>query len=494
MAIDLSSVYSSQSSSSIDQMVDTFMAIEEKPLEKLEEKREGLYNRKKVLTDLHSKLSNLKNNAEELNSVLVDHFGTKKALSSDAEKIDVSATASAERGSHTLTVERLAVADTRVSKQFTDTNTSFSSFTADQTFKIEVAHPTDTDPSNRVQIDVTISADTFSQDDATVLAAISDAVNDAMNNAVLNDTISNDEKVQASVVSEESGVSRLVLRSSSSGYDYRIDFTDSADSLLDFIEVNASVQTSGSSGGYITEVGTSSSTSLLNAKFNIDGLTFYRNSNYISDVLDGVTFQLLDTFSNAETITVSSDVEAVKDDVREFLDNYNAVLNFIVENTGFNAETGEYGALSDDSRYWNIKNDLRQIMTSEISGVSNENYSRLSSIGIEGNSTGTLSIVDANDFENALNANPLNVAEIFTTADTGLADQLISYVENYLGSEGFISSSKSILDDRVTYLNDEIDRMEVYLDQRESQLRQELTKLQEAMILLGNQQTFLSNF
>ena len=59
--------------------------------------------------------------------------------------------------------------------------------------------------------------------------------------------------------------------------------TDSANSLLSTLEISNSVQSSGTSGGYITDVGTSASDSLLNSKLLVDGLTFYRDSNTIEN-------------------------------------------------------------------------------------------------------------------------------------------------------------------------------------------------------------------
>lgn len=498
MSIDLSNVVSSSGSStyssSIENILQVWMASEEEKLQKLEDKQDEYYEQKKVLTQLHSKLSSLKNKANDIKSPLYDNFNAKKAQSSDAEKIDVSASASAQVGSHSLTVERLAVADTRVSQQYSNTGTSFTGITSDQTFQIEVAHPTTLDPDNRVNIEVTLAASVFQQDDAAVLTAIASAINDAMNNAVLNSTITRDEKVQASVVSEEKGVSRLVLRSASSGFDYRMDFTDSTDSLLNQLEVNAAVKAEGSNGGYMTEIGTSASTSELNAKFTLDGLTFYRNSNIVTDALEGVSLQFLATFNTPETITVSSDVEAVKDTVRGFLDSYNEIIDFIIANSGTDAETGKERALTDYRQYQDIKYNLRQIMISAITGTSNPLFDRLASIGISSSSTGTLSITDSNKFEEALLANPLNIAEIFTTDSTGLADQLISYIDRFVGAEGLIAGSKEIIDDRLSYLDNQIDDMNSYLETREEQLREELYQLQTAMSLLSSQQSYFYTY
>jgi len=494
MTIDISDLYSSSKTTSVDEMVNIYMTQEEKPLQELEDKQDALYEKKKALTTLYSKLSALKSTSQSLSMTTSDAFNSKKSVSSDAEKFTTSATSLAEVGTHSLMVERLATSDTRVTKQYTDTDTSFSGFTTDQTFSIEVAHPTDADPDNRVAIDVTITSDVFSQTDDDVLAAISDAINDAIGSAIIAGTITNNEGVQSAIVSEQTGVSRLVLRSKLSGYDYRIDFTDSADSLLSAMELNAAVQSSGASGGYMTEVGTSANTSELNSKFTLDGLTFYRNSNSVNDALNGVTLTFLDTFSTTENVTVQADVEAVKEEVRGFLDSYNDLLDCVRNNTVVNSETGTAGLLSNDSRYMDMRNELRSLVNEPVSGVSNTDYTNLFDIGIEANETGSLSIVDSNLFSDALQANTTNVSDIFLTESTGLLDKLIDYVDQYVGSDGLILDSKSSIDEQASYLDDRIDKMEDYLYEKEKQLRKEFTSLQQAMSILSAQSTTLLQY
>jgi len=470
------------------------MMIEEQPKIELEEKKEDLYSKKSVLTELYSKLSSLKTAAEGLADPLRDCFAAKKAISSDIEKFTLSSSAGAELGNHSLAVERLASADTRVSKQLTNTDTTFSTITTDQTFSIEVAHPTEEDPDNRITIDVTISADTFQNENDQVLADICDNLNMAMSNAVLAGTISSSERVQASIVNEYSGVSRLIFRSMSSGYDNRMEMTDSTDNLLSALEINQNALASGASGGYMTEIGSSATNSLLNSKFTVDGLTLYRNENVVSDVLEGVTITLLDTFSTMENMTISADTATVKDDVREFLDVYNDVMQCVRDATGINSESGNSGQLSMDGNYMSMKSDLRSIILSTVDGVLNTDFSTMFSIGIEANSIGMLSIKDASKFSDALETGTTNVSDIFNTETNGIVDQLKDYIDRYIGAEGKIFDSKSIIDSRVSYLDNRIDSLEDLLDEREAQLRKELLQLQEAMALLGGQQSFLQPF
>jgi len=490
MAIDIGSVYNNQSS--VDKLIQQMMKIESRPRNDLVSKRNSLYTRKKLLSDLDSKLSALDAKMERFTDPITDYFAAKLATSSNTDLFTVSAGSSAELGNHSLSVSRLAISDTRVSQQYTDSDSSFAGINSDQTFSIEVAHPTDQDASNRESISVTVTADVFAGTNDDVLQAISNAINSAMSTAAANETIDNDEEVNATVVTEEDGKSRLVLRSEKSGYTYRMDFTDSADNLLQTLEVNDASQSAGTSGGYITAVGNSHSSSMLNASFTLDGLTFYRASNNVTDALSGVTLQLLDTFDTAETITVNTDTEAVKEEVQGFMDAYNEVLTFVKENAQINPNTYKRGLLADDVTYKNIVNQLREYARSEVT-VTNADYSRLFHIGIEADDKGMLSIADTEKFTAAIEANSLYVSDLFN-ADDGVAVQVHDYIDNFVKTGGTIDSGKENIDNQVINLNDKISYKDEMLFRREVQLRNEFATLQQAMATVANQQSFLGMF
>lgn len=487
--MSISSISSSQGS--IYQLIDQYMQIEQMPRDALIEKKNKLDDRKSIFSDLDSKLSALKTKCSYLTDVITDRFAAKSASSSDPDIIGVTAEGSAVNGNHSISVDRLAKSDTRVSDQFNDSGTSFSGFSTDQTFTIEVAHPTDEDANNRVSIDVTVSASVFSGTDDEVLSAIADAVNTAMANAVNDETIDNDEVAHASVVTEETGKSRLVFGSELSGYTNRMDF--GASSLLDTLNINADQQSSGASGGYITNVGTSPSDSELNSKFTMDGLIFYRDSNTVTDALGGVTFKLLDTFSQAETITITSDVDSVKSDVQGFIDAYNEAVTFLRDNARMNPDTYEKGELANDYIYSNIVYDLRSLVSGSVSTTTSDDYTLFYNIGIEAAQDGTLSITDADKLTNAIETNSIYVSDLFNT-DDGVAKRIEDYVDNFVETNGTIDSSKDQIDDKITNLNDRISYMNDVLEKKEKQYYEEFTKLQETMYLLQNQQTFISSF
>ncbi|MCD6374141.1 MAG: flagellar filament capping protein FliD [Caldisericaceae bacterium] len=479
------------STNSIQYLVDQYMALESRPRDELIQQKNELSDKKSVFSELDSKLSALKTKLEYLNDIVLLPFQAKKASSSDAEKIGVRVANSASKGNHTLTVQQLAKSDTRVSNQFSDSGTDFNSFTSDQTFTIEVAHPTDSDPSNRVAISITVTADQLSGTNDEAIANIAQAINDAMAEAVANETITTEEVVHADVVNEQEGISRLVLKSEQTGYTYRMEF--GASSLLDTLGVNNNALSSGTTGGYIYNVGTSITDSELSSIFELDGLTMYRDSNNVDDAYTGITFKLLDVFSQPVTVSVEPDIDAVKKDVEEFISKYNEVIDFLKENARMNPDTYEKGPLSQDSVYSGMIAELRTMVSEPVDSVANSNYRLLYSIGIEADRDGKLSIKDTEKFNNALEANPSFVSDLFSTSD-GVATKLVDYIDRFVKTGGTIDTSKKQIDNRIQSLQDRIEYMNEILDKKEKHYFDEFTKMQQTIYMLQNQQMFFNTF
>ena len=301
MSVDITSAFSNNSS--IQRLVDLYLQRDKGPRNAKAAERSSVQEKKTKLSQLQSKLSSLVTKSDVLSDTVFDAFSAKKASSSDSEKLSATAGTTSLAGNHSFTVSRLATAHTIVSKQYSSASTVLSSaISTEQSFSIWVGHPTDDDSSNRVNISVSVSASNFNNtSDETALTAIANAINTAMTSAVTNDTIESDEVVSASVVNEENGKSRLVLTSAQTGYTYRQNFKDTS-GLLSALGVSTSSQSSGVNGGYIT------SEDNLNSLITMVGLSFSRDSNSINDALTGVTFNLLQTFSSSETLTVVKDV------------------------------------------------------------------------------------------------------------------------------------------------------------------------------------------
>ncbi len=479
--------------SSIDRLIQTTLQVESRPRFAMEDKKSALNARNSVLSDLDSKLSSLNTLAKKFTDVLNDYFGAKSVTTSDDKIFTAVADSSAQVANHDVTISRLASSDTRVSKQFTSTGTTLRSFfdtNGSQTFQIDVAHPTTADANNRVSIGVTVNP-TGSSDDS-IMDEIALAINNAMSSAVTASTIDADEKLSASVVHESSGNSRLVFRSGQSGYTNRMTMTDSANSLLSTMEISNSVLSSGTSGGYITSVGTSSTDSSLNSQLSVDGLTFYRDNNVIDDVLDGVTMTLKDVTASTENMKVNVDVDEVKKRLQELLDSYNGVITFLKQNASVDKDTGKRGELAGDSTYAFLRSKLRNIMTSKVAGVSAGNPEYLSEIGITAAADGTLSFTDDDKFSAALTTSSVKVSDLFNVSD-GFATQLNTMVNDYVKVGGTIDDSQSSISDRIKSVDSQISRFDERLARREIQLRKQFSHMQQVSALLGGQSAAFSS-
>ncbi|MCB9059210.1 MAG: flagellar filament capping protein FliD [Calditrichae bacterium] len=487
--MDVSSLFSGQGS--IQYLVDQFMSFEQGPKDRLTSRRSSLNDKIKILSDLDSKLSALQAKTERMTDEFTNYFAAKKAGVSNSEVLKATASSDAMLGNHVLTVERLAAFDTRVSNQFVSTDSDFSSYTTDHTFQIEVSHKNEDDELSRVTIDVTIAASEFEGDNQTVFQAIANAVNGAMDQAVADELINNEERVRASVLNEESNTSRLSLRSDHSGYTYRMDFGSS--SLLDDLNVNNAALTDGATGGYMHDVGTSESTSELNSKFTLNGLTFYRDSSTVTDALDGLTLQFLNTFTSQETVSVSTNTESVRKEIDDFISAYNDSINFLREKTQYNSSTKERGPLSEDYTIRNIAMGLRNISQSEVTDVTYSNYNLLYDIGIEADQQGRLSVKDSEKLTKAIETNPEFVSDLFNGSD-GIATRINDYIEDFVKVGGSISSSKENLNSEIQSINDRLKVVESLLGQKEKQLFNDFSRLQETMYTLQSQQSFFSMF
>lgn len=490
MGID---IFASGGNSGIEQLIQMTLQIESQPRFRLEDKKTSLDARKSVLSELDSRLSSLNSVAKKLTDAITNHFASKTTVSSNEDKFSATAEAKALAGDHDISIARLASADTRVSKQYTKTGTELKDFfdaNGAQSFQIEVAHPTSEDSGNRVSISVDVAP--TGTDNDSILLEIASAINNAMGAAASAETIDADEKLSASVVHETDGTSRLVFKSGLSGYTYRMDMTDSADSLLTTMEINNASQSVDTSGGYITAVGTSATDSQLNAQLSVDGLTFYRDSNTINDILDGVNLTLKDTTTTAETLQVTVDTEKVKQELQSMIDAYNSVIQYLREKQAVDPNTNTRGALAGDSTYSFLRSSMRDIMTGKIEGITAGNPEHLFEIGITAASDGTLSFTDTEKFESVLTSGSTKVSDLFNS-DNGVATQVKSFLENFVKVGGIIDESQDSITDRMKSIDTQLSRFDERLDRREIQLRQQFAKMQETAQLLGGQQAAFSS-
>jgi flagellar hook-associated protein 2 len=159
------------------------------------------------------------------------------------------------------------------------------------------------------------------------------------------------------------------------------------------------------------------------AGFVLDGLSITRSSNTVTDVLSGVTMNLIsDTASPTTDFTVTPDTDAIKENITTFINQYNQLARTVGDMAAFDPQTLTGGPLFGDVTVQGVVDQLTDILTGTVSGLTGTK-TLLAQIGITLDKTGVFSINDS-ELDAALKNNLTDVARIFRAVGTSASTDL----------------------------------------------------------------------
>lgn len=302
-------------------------------------------------------------------------FNTKQTLTTASGTIAASALVgitaadNAEVGSHTLTINRIASADTIASSVSLPDSTSTVVLTANTTLTLGGAN---------VALTNTMS-----------LTQIRDAINAENANT----------GVTASIVQASATSYRMVLKSDDMG---------KAITLTDDL-----------GGAGLAELGLAASGATdtsLSAELVIDGVTALRATNSVSDLIEGLSLELFQSDAGKPmTIQVSNNLTGISDAVTSFVTAYNDFVDFVKSQrvVGSDGTVGEDQVLFNDNLLQTNYRNLQGILSVGANGISAGALKTLNDVGIELGSDGKLTVEDSTKFEDALLNNLDEVKNLF---------------------------------------------------------------------------------
>ncbi len=165
------------------------------------------------------------------------------------------------------------------------------------------------------------------------------------------------------------------------------------------------------------------------ASFTVNGLTATRSSNTVSDVITGVTLNLLQGGGKSSTIAVNRDTDGIKSKIQSFVAAYNNTLDSIDVQSSFDPETNASGVLLGDAVAQGIADNLIQAVSSKIPGVGGGSVSLLADIGLTLNNNGRLQIDDTK-LSSAVSTGNLNDISRLFKADGVASSPLLEFVSS----------------------------------------------------------------
>jgi len=150
------------------------------------------------------------------------------------------------------------------------------------------------------------------------------------------------------------------------------------------------------------------------AEYSLDGIDFTSASNTVSSVITGVTFTLLkanEVTPETSTLSLAQDNETVKSKIKEFMNAFNGVVDFIKGNSAFDKETFQAGPLFGDAVARQVEQVLSDSLFTQVEGL-NTPYSNLTQIGFSFDSDGKLELNEST-LDAALASNATGVSNLF---------------------------------------------------------------------------------
>ncbi len=437
MSLPLFNIGGLMSGLDTNSIIKGLLDVERIPVTQLQSRRAAIVAKDTAWQDVSTRFSAVRSALNAVDtSAEVDGFVT--AASSDEATVAATASGTAQPGSLTFTVDRLAS-----THRVASTAGYFGA--------------TDLVGSGDFTITVGGTGHTVTAEASTTVSGLAQKINAL------------DIGVTASVVSIDGSTSELVFSADSPGSDAAFTTSSTISSL---------------STTSVVEQGLNA---LLTVGSGPGALFLERSTNSVTDVLAGVTLDLKQAGPDPVTVTVQQDFEATVTAVDAVMTEINAALTKLGELTAYNADAEKGGVLVGDGTARSMLIDLRSAVSGTVQAGATE-FAVPSAIGISLSREGTFTI-DTTKLQSALEANHDEATAIIDA----VAASLDGYLEEVEGSSGRIARARDAWQSQIDSMDDRIEAMEDRIDRREAQLLRQFTGLETAMASLTAQASWLSS-
>jgi flagellar hook-associated protein 2 len=212
-----------------------------------------------------------------------------------------------------------------------------------------------------------------------------------------------------------------------------------------------------------------------NSILTVNGLSVERTTNSVSDVIDGVTFNLATVTSGAARIDLTRDTSGITQKINDLVTAYNNFEENLKILGDRASEVEEFGGvLAGDSLLQNVRSQVRAMLTST-SSTPGSTVTAPRDVGLSFDRNGVLQF-DKEKLSTQLQSNFDEVAQMFSAntnnqsiyslAPAGLAGSAIKSIEKMLLSTGLIDTQSKSATTQIAKYKEEL----TVLDERMEKL------------------------
>ncbi|MHB8578577.1 MAG: flagellar filament capping protein FliD [Ignavibacteriaceae bacterium] len=304
-----------------------------------------------------------------------------------------------------------------------------------------------------------------------------------------------------SVFTPSSGQSQLSLTAAQTGLDYRImNMSDvSGSTALSSVGLNLgtsrpvfSQSTSPNTAGFIY-ADTTLANNLLNSKFIYNGINLQNDSNKVSNLVSGVTYNLNSVMQSTDTtvnVSIGTDVNTIQTEIQNFITKFNTAYTYVKSNS--TPGTTNRGVFMGDPNGYSILNGLGSVGYSAVSGLPAGSLNYLTQIGISFDPTNGLSVSNSTELQQAIANNSSQVEAMFNSTN-GIANSLSKFISPYLGAGGYLALTQNSYNNNISYLNDRITSAQTTINTAANNLTTQYEQMQAQLTTLTNMQSYYTS-
>jgi flagellar hook-associated protein 2 len=393
----------------VNGIVSQLMSLEQKPLIALARREASFQAKLSAIGSLKGALSSFQSSAKGLADI--SKFQALRVAPADTTIVSASATATAIPGTYALEVTKLAQAQKLASAGQASTSAVIGNGTL--AFDFGAISGGTFDPVAGKYTGAAFTSSGTGVKTVTIdatnntLSGIREAINKA--NVGISATIVNDGSASPN---------RLVLTEASTGKTNSVKISVTGDAALSGLLAHDPA--AAPAGQALSETVTAQ-----NAEIKVDGIAASKSSNSITDVIPGVTLNLLKTNAGSPTtISVARDTASVVTAVSQFVSAYNQINSTLKDLSAYNPTTKQGAVLNGDAAVRNIQSQVRGILNAPVAGGASV-FTQLSQIGVTVQKDGTLA-ADSTKLQAAVDANFNDIAGLFAAVGKA-TDSLVTY-------------------------------------------------------------------
>ncbi len=461
-------------------IVSQLVALEQKPLQQLQTRASSLQTQLSAFGQLKSQLANLQDQVAKLANTA--NWGTLSLTSSNSAAVSGTLKSGATATRFAVEVSQLARSQAAASDPVAAGTQPGSG-----TLSISLGSWASVDDDNNP---ATPDVMQFTQGDAAAVD-VDIAEGDSLS-AIAGKINAANAGVTATVITDASG-ERLAIRSVETGeaQAFRVQASNlGAGSTLDTLAYDPEN----------TATGMTLTQSAQNTQATINGVNVTSTDNRFDGVVAGVALTVSQVTSGPVDINVAQDKNAVRTNINNLVESYNALSNALKEMTKYDPATKTAGSLQGDGTAVGLQAALRRMISGL--GPAGTEFKRLSDIGLEFQQDGTLK-ADPGKLNKALDK--LDDLKTFFTAPgadgaNGLAVRMRNFTQGMLDSNGTLTTKNKNLQTALDRnakdqekLNERVERVEARLLAQYSRLDTQLANLNALSGYVAQQVTTWNN-